>query len=309
MAMVLISKTQDGAKWRRIMAELAPDIDFRVWPDVGAPEDIEMAITWKHPPGALTGFANLKCICSLGQGVDHLFLDPELPVGVPIVRLVDSSMKRQMSAFVLAAVLRHHTHAAGYARLQAERRWQALAAADPADLCVGVMGLGALGSDLAVKLVALNFKVMGWSRGPKALREVESFVGDASLNEFLVHCDIVCCLLPLTTDTRDILDARRLAAMKKGAYLINTARGPHVDEAALIEALDDGHLAGAALDVFRQEPLPADNPLWRHPKVTVTPHVSAVTVATSSAPQIVDNYRRLRAGKPLLNLIDRERQY
>ncbi|MFQ5959368.1 MAG: 2-hydroxyacid dehydrogenase [Alphaproteobacteria bacterium] len=309
MAIVLISKSQDVGEWREIIGRLLPGVELRAWPEVGDAGDIDMAITWKAPAGALESFPNLRLICSLGQGVDHLFAHGDLPAGVAVVRLVDDSMRRQMTAYVVGAVLRRLCKMEDYAALQAERRWQALAAYDPIETCVGVMGLGALGGDVAEKLVALGFQVLGWSRSEKDIAGVESFAGKETLAEFLGVCDIVCCLLPLTAETRDILDARAFAAMKQGAYLINTARGGHVVEDDLIAALDSGQLAGATLDVFRTEPLPEASPLWRHPGVTVTPHASSVTLARSCAEQIAENYRRLRDGRPLINVVNPSREY
>ena len=309
MALLLISSGTDAATWRKEIEALLPEVDFRVWPETGAVGDIEMVMAWKAPPGAYAPYPNLKCICSLGHGVDHIFIDPDLPAGVPIMRLVDDSMQRQMSAFVLAAVLRHLCHMDGYAAYQRERRWEDLGPPEPAGFTVGVMGVGALGADLAGKLLALGFRVAGWSRTRKDIEGVESFVGPDGLERFLGTCDAVACLLPLTPDTRGILDARAFAAMKQGAWLINTARGAHVVDEDLIAALDSGKLAGATLDVFNEEPLPEDHAFWAHPGVTVTPHASAVTLARSVAPQIVDAYRRVRGGRTLVNIVDPSLQY
>ncbi len=309
MAILHISTSENGDEWRAALAELLPGVELRIWPDVGDPAEIEMALAWKAPPGALAALPNLRCICSLGQGVDHLFAHGDLPEGVAVVRLVDESMRRQMSAYALAAVLRRHRLMADYAALQAERRWTALAAPDPAETRVGVMGLGALGSDLARKLAALEFRVAGWSRTRKELANVETFAGREGLAPFLADCDIVCCLLPLTPETRGILNAETFALMKEGAYLVNVARGGHLVEADLIAALRAGRLSGATLDVFETEPLPPESPLWSEPGVTVTPHISAVTLVRSCAPQVAENYRRLRAGEPLLNRVDPTRGY
>ena len=309
MAIVLISKSQDIDEWREIMGRLLPGVELRAWPEVGDAGDIDMAITWKAPAGALGSLPNLKLICSLGQGVDHLFARGDLPAGVPVVRLVDDSMRRQMTAYVVAAVLRRLCRMEDYATSQAERRWQALDAYDPAETRVGVMGLGALGGDVAEKLALLGFGVAGWSRTKKHIAGVDGFAGKATLDAFLGACDVVCCLLPLTSETRGILDARAFAAMRKGAYLINSARGAHMVEEDLVAALDSGRLAGATLDVFRTEPLPEDSPLWSHPKVTVTPHASSVTLARSCAGQIAENYRRLKDGRPLINTVDPAREY
>ena len=309
MAIVLISASQDIEEWRKVMAPLLPGVELRHWPDIGAADEIDMAIAWKAPEGAFEALPNLRLICSLGQGVDHLFRYGDLPPGVPITRLVDESMRRQMTAYVIAAVTRRLCRMADYAPQQAAREWRPLAAYDPAATTVGVLGLGALGRDVAGKLANLGFRLRGWSRNPKDIPGIDCFAGKESLGDMLGGCHMVCCLLALTPETRGILDRDAFAAMKPGAYLINSARGGHVVEADLLAALDSGRLAGATLDVFEEEPLPAGSPLWGHPKVTVTPHISAVTLAHSCAEQIAANYRRMKAGDPLLNSVDPARKY
>lgn len=309
MALLFLSEAFEGDEWRKLFDALVPGIDFRVWPEFGTPEDVEMVMAWKIPPGALGRFPNLRCVAALGHGVDEMLNDPDLPADVPLTRLVDDSMKRQMPAWVLAAVLRHHCKFAAYAELQRAARWRVLEPVDPADTRVGILGLGALGAACARHLVALGFAVSGWSRTPKDIPGVESFTGRDALEAFLGRCDIVVCLLPLTPDTEGVLNAKTFAAMRRGAYLVNAARGGHVVEDDLLAALESGQVSGACLDVFRAEPLPPESPFWKHPKVIVTPHIAAETFARSSAPQVAENYKRLRGGRPLLNVVDRERGY
>ncbi len=309
MTLLFVSQALDGEEWREEFERLVPGIDFRVWPEVGKPEDVEMIAVWETPRGEFTRYPNLRLIVSLGHGVDHLFDDPDLPAQVPIARLVDESMKRQMAAWVIAGVLRYHGRFAAYERLQREARWAPTVPRDPADTHVGILGLGALGGEVARHLVALGFAVSGWSRTRKHVRAVESFAGDDALERFLGRCEVVVCLLPLTPATEDILNAKTFGWMKRGAYLVNAGRGALVVEDDLLAALDSGRLSGAFLDVVRTEPLPAGHPLWRHPKVVITPHVAAETVARACAPQVAENYSRLKDGRPLLNLVDREREY
>ena len=306
MAIILISAYQDYATWRETFATLLPGVELRHWPDCGEVADIEMAMSWKAPKGALQTLPNLRLICSLGQGVDHLFLHDDLPSGVPIVRLVDDGMVRQMTAYILAAVTRRMCRMVEY---EAAREWRPLDAYDPAKTTVGVLGLGALGRDLAENLVSLGFNVRGWSRNPAFIPGAECLHGRGALAEMLGPCDMVCCLLALTSETRGILNRDSFAAMKPGAYVINSARGGHLVTADLLAAINTGQIDGATLDVFEEEPLPADSPLWDHPKITVTPHISAVTLAYSCAGQIADNYKRMKAGQPLLNAVDPAREY
>jgi glyoxylate/hydroxypyruvate reductase A len=172
-----------------------------------------------------------------------------------------------------------------------------------------VLGLGAIGGDTAAKLASLGFQVAGWSRTPKALEGIESFHGEAGFLPFLQRTDILVCLLPLTPETTGVLDARAFAALPAGAYVINLARGGHVVEEDLLAAIDGGHLAGATLDVFQTEPLPNGHPFWAHPKVHVTPHIAGLTNPRTSAAQVIENIRRVRAGQPPLNLVDAARGY
>lgn len=309
MTLLFVSKALDGEEWRAELERLVPGIDFRVWPEVGRPEDVAMIAAWKAPRGEFARYPNLGLIVSLGHGVDHLFGDPDLPADVPIARLVDDSMKRQMPAWVLAGVLRHHGRFAAYERLQREARWAPTVPRDPTETHVGILGLGALGTEVARHLVALGFAVSGWSRTPKEVDGVESFAGDDALERFLGRCDVIVSLLPHTPATEDILNAKTFGWMKRGAYLVNAGRGALVVEDDLLAALDTGRLSGAFLDVTRTEPLPADSPLWRRPEVVITPHVAAETFARSCAPQLAENYRRLIDGRPLLNLVERDRGY
>ena len=304
MAIVLMFKSQDFATWRGLCAEHLPGVELRNWPDVGDAGEIDVALAWKASEGALKTLPNLRLVYSLGQGVDHLFLHGDLPAGVQVCRLVDDSMQRQMTAYVVGAALRHLCRMEGYAALQAEHRWQPLEPYDPGETRIGVLGLGALGGDVARKLVTFGFQVSGWSRTAKDIAGVDGYAGHAALADFLGPCDVVCCLLPLTGDTRGILDAAAFSAMKPGAYLINSARGGHVVEDDLLAALASGHIAGATLDVFQTEPLPDASPFWDHPKVVVTPHSSSVTLARSCIDQIAENYRRLQDGRPLINTVD-----
>jgi glyoxylate/hydroxypyruvate reductase A len=303
-ALLVSTKPATMEVWRRELAALDPGLDIRLFPDTGPVGDITAAVTWNHPPEDLFRYPNLRLLISMGAGVDHLFRPPGPPPGVAVVRLVDRLLTTAMSEYVLLAVLRHHRQDAGYRALQAARVWEELPAPDTEATRIGVMGLGTLGADAARKLAALGFRVAGWSRTPKALAGIETFSGPESLFPFLARTDILVCLLPLTPATEGILCARTLAALPRGAYVINAARGGHVVEEDLLAALDSGHISGATLDVFRSEPLPPDHRFWTHPKVIVTPHAASITIPRSVAPQVVENLARLREGRPLMNVVD-----
>lgn len=309
MALLLVMPELKPDAWVRHIQRCDPALDVRVWPDAGDPAEIDFALSWNHPPGEFLRYPALRCIASMGAGVDHIFRDPDLPAGVPVTRVVDPSMAQSMSEYVIMAVLNHCRHQRHYVQNQAAGRWVPKIPLLAARQCVGVLGLGQLGADLAVKLGALGFPVAGWRRSDRPLAGVDTYWGDDGLGAFLGRCRILVCLLPLTDRTRGILNADLFARLPQGAYLINVARGAHLREDDLLDALEKGHLSGACLDVFDAEPLPADHPFWRHGKITVTPHISSLTNPGAVVPQIVDNYHRARSGRPLNHVVDSGRGY
>jgi glyoxylate/hydroxypyruvate reductase len=308
MALMFLSADDPAEAWRTALLAEIPELDFRIWPEVGDLAAIDFALVWQPPPGELARYPNLRAILSLGAGIDGLLAQPGLP-DVPIVRMVDPSLTRTMTEYVVLATLRHHRQFDHFEREQTEARWSYAFPPQAADRRVGVMGLGVLGSAAAASLAAHGFPVAGWSRETRQLSGIESFAGRAGLPAFLARTDILVCLLPLTRDTAGILNAATFAGLPRGAYLINVARGAHLVEADLIAALDSGQLAGATLDVFRAEPLPAANPLWRHPKVLITPHIASYASPLTAAEGVAANIRRARAGQPLLHQVDRARGY
>jgi glyoxylate/hydroxypyruvate reductase A len=309
MSLLFLAPELDPQSWIKHLRRQDPHLDLRIWPDTGSPEDVLFALSWKHPLGVMKQFPRLKCIASLGFGVDHVLRDPDLPAGVPVTRIVDGGMVAAMSAYVLTAVLNYTRQFDRYRCDQAQKAWTPRIPKHPRDVRVGIMGLGHLGADAARKLHAMGFPVSGWSRTPKSIDGVASFAGDDTLDEFLAGTDILICLLPLTPATEGILSRRTLSKLPAGAYLVNAARGEHLVEEDLLAALKNGHLSGACLDVFRREPLSESHPFWNHPQVTVTPHVASLTYPRDVAPQIVANYHRVRAGQPPRNVVDLKRGY
>jgi glyoxylate/hydroxypyruvate reductase A len=308
MALMFLSADDPAEAWRAALLAEIPELDFRTWPGVGDPAAIDLALVWQPPPGELARYPNLRAILSLGAGIDGLLAQQGLP-DVPIARMVDPSLTRTMTEYVVLATLRHHRQFDHFEREQRATRWRYAFPPQAADRRVGVMGLGVLGSAAAASLAAHGFPVAGWSRETRQLSGIESFAGRAGLPAFLARTDILVCLLPLTRDTAGILNAPTFGGLPRGAYLINVARGAHLVEADLIAALDSGQLAGATLDVFREEPLPAGDPLWRHPKVLITPHVASYASPLTAAEGVAANIRRARAGQPLLHQVDRARGY
>jgi glyoxylate/hydroxypyruvate reductase len=309
MAVLFLSSTDDLTAWENALRQTLPDLDIRKWPETGPVEDIEAVLAWRYPPGELLRYPNLKLICSLGAGVDHLLSDPKLPANIPIVRIIDPAMTEGMSEYVIYGVIRFHRDFHNFEALQRQGVWKKIGQRAAKDCPVGILGLGEIGGDAAGKLAALGFDVAGWSRSPRQVPGIKTFHGADGLTEFLERTHILVCLLPLTPDTTGIINKKTLAALPQGAYVINAARGGHVVDADLIAALDSGHIAGALLDVFTPEPLPPEHPFWKHPKVSITPHVASITRPLTAAAQIADNIKRRRAGQPLTGLVDRNRGY
>jgi glyoxylate/hydroxypyruvate reductase len=309
MALLFRSTVDSAARWRSQLTRLTHELDVRIWPEIGDPTEIEYALVWRPETSFLASLPSLKLILSLGAGVDHLLGDPQLPRHIPIVRLVDPHMTDAMSEYVVLQVLRLHRRDLDYRAQQEAGVWRELDQPNAIDRRVGILGLGELGQDAAKKLKALGFDVAGWSRSQKSLPGVTNFAGAAGFAPLLSRSEILICLLPLTTETEGILNASTLALLPRGAALVNAARGAHLVEEDLLAALASGQVSAAVLDVFREEPLPADHPFWRHPRVILTPHVAAFTNPTTAAPIILDNIRRFEDRRPLLNRVDLARGY
>ena len=304
---VLIVATHDRPDWWALeLRQHAPDLEVRVWPEVGNAEDITYVLAWKPPPGALATLPNLAVVFSLGAGVDHLFADHDFPAHVTVVRVVDPYLTAGMREYVLLHTLRYHKNQPALDRQQREHVWddraRELRQAD--EQGVGILGLGELGKACAEALVQLGFDVAGWSRTPKEIPGVTCFDGRVGLDALLGRSRILICLLPLTPETEGILDAHLFSKLPKDASLINAARGGHLVEEDLIPALESGRLAHATLDVFRTEPLPAGHPFWDHPRITVTPHNASITDPRSVVAQILENIDRHQRDTALSNTVD-----
>ena len=309
MALLFKSDVDRAGDWEKSLKDLAPEIELRVWPEAGDPAEIDYALMWKPPPGELKTYPNLKIIFSVGAGIDHFASDPELPRHIPLVRMVEPGLTAGMSEYVVMAVLYHHRFMIEYGLQRREEIWEEIPQVGAEDRTAGIMGLGVLGRDAAEKLKPFGFPLAGWSRSAKEVPGVTCYHGDAGLKAFLAATDILVCLLPLTAETANILNAETFAALPRGAAVINVARGGHQVEDDLLAALDSGQLSGATLDVFQQEPLPAGHPLWQHPRVLMTPHAASMTIPKSAAKAVVDNIRRFEAGEPLTDVVDLEKGY
>lgn len=308
-AIAYISRDTDGVLWKKTLEAALGPLDFRTLDKLGDKADIEVALAWKPPAGLIASLPNVKLIVSLGMGVDHLLADDKLPEGVPITRIMDDGLVGQMSEYAIYWALRHHRDIDKYAASQRAKQWKVEDFVDTLHRRIGILGLGTIGQDTAKKFAALGFPTAGWSRTQKTLPGIETFHGADGLGRLLARSDILVNVLPLTRDTKGLLDARLFTALPKGAYLINMARGGHVVDDDLLAALDSGHLSGAALDVFNTEPLPPEHRYWTHPKVHVTPHIAGATNPRTASPGVIENIRNLRAGKPLINTVDAKTGY
>lgn len=285
---------------------LLPGVLIQQWPDYSAPEQVQMAVVWKQPKGSLSGLSNLKSLQSFGAGVDSVVSDPTLP-DLPLSRIVDPALASSMVNYLAGIVLHYQLRLDLFQRQQQQQLWKPKSPRLIKQICV--LGLGELGKAAAQYFQQQGYQIHGWSRSLKQLDGVCCYAGATGFHEAVSAADLVICLLPLTPETTNFLNAERFSSFKKGAILINVARGAIVDDAALLAALNSGQLEAACLDVFREEPLPATDPYWQHPAILLTPHCSAVTKVETAIHQIVENYQRTINGLPLKHLVNRERGY
>jgi glyoxylate/hydroxypyruvate reductase A len=301
-------------RWKSRFDEVCGDRQVLLLPDaVFDPAEVHYAAVWKPAPGELAAFPNLRVIFNLGAGVDALMADSSLP-GVPLVRVAVGDLTDRMAEYVVLHVLMHHRQELYLRASQREKRWQPKFQWPASAISVGIMGLGTLGSNAAEVLRRLGFRVSGWSRSPRHVDGIDCFHGNAQLDAFLKRTDILVCLLPLTPDTRHILNRGLFAKLNRNSplgapVLINAGRGGLQNEADILKCLDDGTLGAASLDVFANEPLPAESPFWAHPKVVLTPHNAADTDADEISKYVARQIERFEAGGALENVVDPARGY
>ena len=292
--------------WVQAVQQAFPSASVSAWAPGAPPAD--HAIVWAPPQQFIDEQVGLQTLFNIGAGVDAL-LQLRLPPSLKVVRLDDAGMSVQMAEYVCHAVIRHFREFDGYDVDTQAGKWSYRKPRSRADFAVGVMGLGVLGERVAKALQVFEFPVNGYSRSPKQLDGVRCFHGAQSLPDFLAASRVLVNLMPLTPETENILNQRTLSLLPQDGYVINVARGKHLVEEDLIALIDSGHLAGAMLDVFRTEPLPAAHPFWAHPKITVTPHTSARTLREESIAQIVGKIQALGRGEPIQGLVDPVRGY
>jgi glyoxylate/hydroxypyruvate reductase len=296
--------------WLGGFRAVLPGCTIADWlPGRSLPYQAEYAVVWAPPAEFFAQQTRLKAVFNIGAGVDALMKNPAVPTHLPIVRLDDAGMSVQMAEYVSHAVIRAFRDFADYEQDAKAAKWAYKKPRRRSEFTVGIMGLGVLGQRVARALQHFEFPVVGWSQSPKALEGLTSYAGAPGLEAFLARTQVLVCLLPLTTLTENLINAATLAKLPKGAHVINVARGGHVVEADLLAALDSGHLAGATLDVFREEPLPPNHAFWRHPRITVTPHTSARTLRDESVAQIAAKMQALQQGLAVAGIVDRSKGY
>ena len=309
MSILVLNTSPFVEHQRAALAALAPEERIHTDPATAPPGEVEALLAFKLAPGIMPRFSALKFIACAGAGVDDLLAMPDLPPHVPIVRAVDPLQGQRMAQYVALMVLRF---ARDLPRLEAQHEraiWHRFLPESEARRAIGVMGCGSIGAPIVDILSRLGYPVAAWTRTARRIDGVDSFAGEEALERFLARSAILICALPLTAATAGLLGAEAFAALPRGAYVVNVSRGAVLREHDLLAAVDADHLAGAALDVFEQEPLPAASPLWKHPKILCTPHIAAMPRPDVAARQFLDNLRRARAGAPLANVIDRDRGY
>ncbi|AVP56909.1 2-hydroxyacid dehydrogenase [Pulveribacter suum] len=292
--------------WLEGLSAALPAAEIQVW-QPGAPP-CDYAVVWAPPQQFIDEQPQLQALLNIGAGVDAL-LRLSLPPGLAVVRLEDAGMSVQMAEYVCHALIRHFREFDAYEDSARQGQWSFRKPRERSDFPVGVLGLGVLGERVARAVGHFDFPVNGWSRSPRSLQSVRCYSGQEGLRDFLAASRVLVNLLPLTPETEGILSRETLGALQPGGYVINVARGAHLVEPDLLELLDAGHLAGATLDVFRTEPLPAQHPFWQHPKITVTPHTSARTLRSESIAQIAGKIERLARGEAVSGMVDVARGY
>lgn len=308
-ALVFFSEFDDFSVWEKALQTHLPTLRVLHANEVEDTAEIHFALVWKPPQGFFHTMPNLRLIINLGAGVDSLMGRNDLPENIPVTRLTDPKMAQMMAGYVLFSVLRLARDIPYFEQAQRRGEWAYRHPRAPADINVTVLGLGELGAYAAKELQRQGFTVRGWSRSPRSIEGVQCYDGIESLDSVLQATEILVVMLPLTAQTNGLLDRERLLLLPKGASLINVARGALVDQEAMTHLLQTGHLNYAILDVFEQEPLPADDPLWTMENVLITPHLASVAIPSSAAEQISQNIMRVSLGEKPLNQVATKRGY
>jgi len=299
---------RETSEFESALKKIDPNIDVQVWPNIKDHNSIKFAVCWNHPKGELAKFPNLEVISSYGAGVDQIIRDSTIDNDIRICRVLDPSLSLEMSEFIASVVLQNHRSLIHYYKNQENKKWDQKNKPSTSDTVIGILGLGQLGTHAAKYLANLGFKVKGWSKSKKVIESVETY-DSSQLNAFLNNLDYLLCLLPLTSETKGFLNSSLFSKVNKSFYLINVARGEHLIEEDLLSSISEGKVAGAALDVFSNEPLEKDHSFWSHSKVIVTPHIASISNPSVVADQVMFNYRAMTTKKYLSHEVSRDKGY
>jgi glyoxylate/hydroxypyruvate reductase A len=308
--MTLLFKIDDerGSAWKALFNTHAPDIDVRLWPDIGDPGQVRYFASWESPKDLSARFPNLEVVFATSAGVDQFDLNT-LPEPIEVVRMLDPGIAQGIVEYVCFAVLSLHRDMPLYLEQQRQNQWQTRPLTPARQRRIGVMGLGNLGVAALNALRPFGFSLSGWARSEKHIDGVQCFAGEQQLQPFLNQCDVLICMLPLTEDTRGILNADTFAALPHGARLINLGRGGHLVEADLLDALASGQIEHAILDVLNDEPPSQDHPYWQHPRIWLTPHIGAMTSPATAFDGLLANIRRHQNGEAMHGAVARDEGY
>jgi glyoxylate/hydroxypyruvate reductase len=312
MKIVLYCRDGDRPGWFAALSRHLPSAEVWAWTPETAARQADYAMVWAPPPAFFESQRGLKAVFNLGAGVDKILKTPDLAgllKGAPLVRVQDGGMAVQMAEYACHALIRHTRGFDIYDRQQQGRVWKQHAPIVRSDWPVGVMGLGDIGTRVASAIAGFDFRTFGWSRSPHSIANVTTFSGEAQWETFLRECRVLVCVLPLSSETAGIINRRTMELLKPGAYVINMARGAHVVDADLLAAMESGHVTGAALDVFHDEPLPVDHPYWSHPCISMTPHIAAITLYEESTVQIAEKIGHIERGQSVDGVVDLARGY
>lgn len=308
MSIAIIFNQKQSEEWLMKMQSLLPNTKVEVYPNIINPSDVDFIVTWKPHQDYIQEFPNLKVIQSVGAGIDHL-LHTQIPPSIKVTRIIDPTLKQDMFEHVLTCIMSSMKNFPKYHKDQIQSQWNPTSYQSIKQTTVTILGLGEIGYYVAEKLVLLGFKVKGWSNSKKDLQQIESFAGQNELVEAISKTNFIVNILPLTKETKNLINKTFFDKVNDGTCLINVGRGAHVNEKDLLDAIEEGKIAEAYLDVFSQEPLHSDHPFWINEQIYITPHIASITHADSSLSQVVENYRRMQDNVSLLNVVDIQKGY
>ncbi|WP_442264806.1 2-hydroxyacid dehydrogenase [Tenacibaculum sp. ZS6-P6] len=309
MSIVICFNNKDPKPWQKALQAKLPDTTIDIYPNVTDAEAITFALCWKPEANILAQFPNVKVVQSVGASVEHIIQSQDLASDCVVTRIVDDRLSEDMFEFILTGVLSHIKRFAEYQTAQKEKQWQQKLYKTIKTTTISILGLGKIGTHVATKLVQVGFTVKAWSKSEKTLENVSCFHGNNCLTDVLQNTDILINILPLTSVTENILNLENLSRLNKNGYLINVGRGEHLVENDLLTLLNNQHLSGALLDVFRTEPLPENHPFWEHKNITITPHIAAITNIETASGIVVTNYKNLLNEKELINVVSIQKGY